>query len=246
LEKDVERRSGRVEGAGSEADARRLDRRVCEKSEARQGCCCFPKRNPTDKSECKANSEFDCSADCSLLKDGRLPSGCTWYGGRLPIVRELSTSGRPADAAGRLVAVRSARSSEIAMTEPVDVLIIGAGAAGAAFAWSLADTRMNILCLEQGGLDEPGRVSGMRTDWEASQFGDFALSPNARGRREDYPVNDSSSPIQVSNFNAGRRQYDPLRGALPALPPSDSACARSTASRTTGRSTTRRSSPGTT
>ena len=34
--------------------------------------------------------------------------------------------------------------------ETVDVLIIGAGAAGAAFAWSLADTRMNILCLEQG------------------------------------------------------------------------------------------------
>ncbi len=30
--------------------------------------------------------------------------------------------------------------------EPVDVLIIGAGAAGAEFAWSLAETRMNILC----------------------------------------------------------------------------------------------------
>ncbi|HEX5066684.1 MAG TPA: NAD(P)-binding protein, partial [Myxococcota bacterium] len=33
--------------------------------------------------------------------------------------------------------------------DPVDVLIIGAGASGAAFAWSLADTRMQILCLEQ-------------------------------------------------------------------------------------------------
>ena len=32
----------------------------------------------------------------------------------------------------------------------VDVLIIGAGASGAAVAWSLADTRMRILCLEQG------------------------------------------------------------------------------------------------
>jgi len=31
--------------------------------------------------------------------------------------------------------------------QPVDVLIIGSGAAGAAFAWSLAETRMNILCL---------------------------------------------------------------------------------------------------
>jgi choline dehydrogenase-like flavoprotein len=34
--------------------------------------------------------------------------------------------------------------------DPVDVLIIGAGAAGGAIAWSLADTRMRILCLEQG------------------------------------------------------------------------------------------------
>jgi choline dehydrogenase-like flavoprotein len=32
----------------------------------------------------------------------------------------------------------------------VDVLIIGAGASAAAFAWSLADTKMNLLCLEQG------------------------------------------------------------------------------------------------
>ena len=35
-------------------------------------------------------------------------------------------------------------------TDPVDVLIIGAGASGAAIAWSLLETRMRILCLEQG------------------------------------------------------------------------------------------------
>ena len=37
------------------------------------------------------------------------------------------------------------------MNDPVDVLIIGAGASGAAVAWSLAETKMHILCLEQGG-----------------------------------------------------------------------------------------------
>jgi choline dehydrogenase-like flavoprotein len=36
------------------------------------------------------------------------------------------------------------------MHDKVDVLIIGSGASGAAVAWSLADTRMRILCLEQG------------------------------------------------------------------------------------------------
>ena len=36
------------------------------------------------------------------------------------------------------------------MNEKVDVLIIGAGASGATVAWSLAETRMRILCLDQG------------------------------------------------------------------------------------------------
>jgi len=37
----------------------------------------------------------------------------------------------------------------------VDVLIIGAGASGAAVAWSLAETKMHILCLEQGDWMNP-------------------------------------------------------------------------------------------
>ena len=41
------------------------------------------------------------------------------------------------------------------MTNPVDVLIIGAGASGAAVAWSLAETKMHILCLEQGDWMKP-------------------------------------------------------------------------------------------
>ena len=86
--------------------------------------------------------------------------------------------------------------------QPVDVLIVGSGAAGAAFAWSLAETRMNILCLEQGDWMKSDAYPGMQPDWEVRQLGDFALSPNARGRSEDYPVNDSASPIQASMFNA--------------------------------------------
>ena len=36
------------------------------------------------------------------------------------------------------------------MKDKVDVPIIGARASGAAVAWSLAETKMRILCLEQG------------------------------------------------------------------------------------------------
>ena len=35
------------------------------------------------------------------------------------------------------------------MQDMVDVLIIGAGASGAAVAWSLAETKMRILCRER-------------------------------------------------------------------------------------------------
>lgn len=49
----------------------------------------------------------------------------------------------------------SAHSAPRPTNEKVDVLIIGSGASGAAVAWSLADTRMRILCLEQGDWMKP-------------------------------------------------------------------------------------------
>jgi choline dehydrogenase-like flavoprotein len=105
--------------------------------------------------------------------------------------------------------------------EVVDVLIVGAGASGAAFAWSLADTRMNILCLEQGDWVEPESYPGMADDWELRQLGDFALSPNSRKRREDYPVNDADSPIAASMFNAVGGSTILYAAHFPRLHPSD-------------------------
>jgi hypothetical protein len=50
------------------------------------GCCCYPKADsPGDKPLCKPDvTEFDCKAECAELKDGRLPSGCTWTKGACP------------------------------------------------------------------------------------------------------------------------------------------------------------------
>ena len=89
-------------------------------------------------------------------------------------------------------------------SDPVDVLIIGAGASGAALDWSLSDTRMKIVCLEQGDWMDPAQYPSAGLDWESRGFGDFGLSPNARGRPADYPINDSESPIKTPNFNAVR------------------------------------------
>lgn len=105
--------------------------------------------------------------------------------------------------------------------DPVDVLIIGAGASGAAVAWSLAETRMRILCLEQGGTPDPSSFPTTGTDWEARRLGDFALSPNHRKAAADYPINDDNSPIKVSNFNGVGGGTVLYAAHFPRMHPSD-------------------------
>ena len=65
------------------------------------------------------------------------------------------------------------------MHDKVDVLIIGSGASGAAAAWSLADTRMRILCLEQGDWVKPTDYPSNGRDWEA-QFEAPAITSGGR------------------------------------------------------------------
>ena len=107
------------------------------------------------------------------------------------------------------------------MNDPVDVLIIGAGASGAAVAWSLADTKMHILCLDQGGWMKPSEYPSNGRDWEAKFYGDWSTSPNIRGRPEDYPINDDNSPIKVVNFNAVGGSTVMYTAHWPRLHPSD-------------------------
>jgi choline dehydrogenase-like flavoprotein len=113
------------------------------------------------------------------------------------------------------------REEKTGMNDPVDVLIIGAGASGAAVAWSLAETKMHIVCLEQGGWMNPATYPSTGRDWEARYFGDFSTSPNIRARPEDYPINDDNSPIKVVNFNAVGGSTVMYAGHFPRLHPSD-------------------------
>jgi choline dehydrogenase-like flavoprotein len=107
------------------------------------------------------------------------------------------------------------------MTAPVDVLIIGAGASGGAVAWSLADTRMRILCLEQGDWMKPSEYPSTGRDWEARQLGEFHYNPNRRGRDTDYPINEDDSPIKIANFNGVGGGTVLYAGHFPRFHPSD-------------------------
>src|SRR6201985_1355277 len=113
------------------------------------------------------------------------------------------------------------REEEVSMKDLVDVLIIGACAAGAAVAWSLADTKMHILCLEQGAWMNPATYPSTGRDWEARFYGDYSPSPNIRARAEDYPINDDNSPIKVVNFNGVGGSTIFYTAHFPRLHPSD-------------------------
>ncbi len=103
----------------------------------------------------------------------------------------------------------------------VDVLIIGAGASGAVVASSLAETRMKILCLEQGDWIKSTEFPAHGRDWEARRYADFDISPNRRGRDTDYPINDDNSVMKVANFNGVGGGTILFTAHYPRMHPSD-------------------------
>jgi choline dehydrogenase-like flavoprotein len=103
----------------------------------------------------------------------------------------------------------------------VDALIIGSGASGAAVAWSLAETRMKIVCLEQGDWIKNSDLPSHGRDWEARRYADFDISPNRRARPTDYPINDDNSPMKVANFNGVGGGTIMYTAHFPRMHPSD-------------------------
>jgi len=107
------------------------------------------------------------------------------------------------------------------MNEPVGVLVIGAGASGAAFAWRIADIGTSGLCLEQGPWMRQQDYPSNGLDWEAQGMGEYSPSPNVRRLSADYPVNEQDSEISPLMFNAVGGSTILWAAHFPRLTPSD-------------------------
>jgi choline dehydrogenase-like flavoprotein len=107
--------------------------------------------------------------------------------------------------------------------ERADVLVVGSGAAGAAVTKRLAELGARVVCLEQGDWVNPADYPSTRPDWEIQiKRGAFNLSPNLRGRPEDYPVVESGGhPPHVMMFNAVGGTTIHWAGYFPRFHPSD-------------------------
>ena len=105
--------------------------------------------------------------------------------------------------------------------EPVDVLVIGSGASGAAVTWSLSEAGFSVACLEQGPWVPPSSYPTSSADWQFLQQTKWHYSPNVRRLPADYPVNDDTSQIKVVMFNAVGGSTIHWTAHVPRFHPSD-------------------------
>lgn len=102
-----------------------------------------------------------------------------------------------------------------------DVLIVGAGASGAAAAWRLATQGLAVVCLEQGGWIDQRAAPSLGLDWERALQTAFNANPNVRRARADYPVADADTPIKPAVFNGVGGGTLRWGAHFPRLHPSD-------------------------
>ena len=106
-------------------------------------------------------------------------------------------------------------------SEPVDVLVIGVGASGAALTWRLSEAGVDVLCLEQGGWVDHDRSASTEPDWELRRDREWNPYPNHRNLAVDYPINDSDTPILPLMYNGVGGSTLHWGCAFPRFHPSD-------------------------
>lgn len=89
-----------------------------------------------------------------------------------------------------------------AAPEP-DVLVVGAGAAGAALSWRLASHGVGVLCLEEGDWVDRDSIPKAHVDWEVRGRHYWNPAPSIRDREVDYAVtNGGENPVDPFMYSA--------------------------------------------
>ena len=83
-----------------------------------------------------------------------------------------------------------------------DVVIVGAGASGAAAAWRLARAGLHVVCLERGGWVDYDEVPSQSADWELARQTTHHPNPNIRANAWDYAIDDADAAIKPLMYNA--------------------------------------------
>lgn len=86
-------------------------------------------------------------------------------------------------------------------SERADVLVIGAGPAGAVVTKRLAEAGFSVVCLEQGDWPDYTKARAPYDDFELTAQRDWNWNPNARMAEGDYPIDDSESDIAALMWN---------------------------------------------
>jgi len=107
------------------------------------------------------------------------------------------------------------------VNETADIVIVGAGAAGAAFAWRLAGSGLKVVCIERGGWVDQRNSPSLSDGWELALQTSFHGNPNIRRGPADHPVDDAKSAIKPSFFTAVGGSTVRWGAHFPRLRPSD-------------------------
>ncbi len=86
-------------------------------------------------------------------------------------------------------------------SERVDVLVVGAGPAGAVACSYFVEAGLSVVCLEQGDWPDYSNARAAYPDFELRSQRDWNWNPNARCGPADYPVDDSGSDVAAQMWN---------------------------------------------
>jgi choline dehydrogenase-like flavoprotein len=102
-----------------------------------------------------------------------------------------------------------------------DVVIVGAGASGAAAAWRLARAGLRVTCLDHVDWVDPKATPSLIPDWEIARQTTHHPNPNVRAASQDYPVDDTDAAIKPLLYNAVGGSTILWGAHFPRLRPSD-------------------------